>query len=163
METVPPTVVGFTGHQTLSGRTSELIRGAIHHELTHLVPLVGLTSLAAGSDQIFAQCVLDVGGELSVIVPSKGYEETFGSPEDLANYLRLLSVTASTIELSHDAPSEAAFWDAGKQVVEGADVLLAVWDGDQAAGLGGTADVVKYATELGRRVIVIWPPGASRQ
>lgn len=157
-----PTVVGFTGHQSLSDRTSELVRGALQGELAQLVPLVGLTSLAAGSDQIFAQCVLDLGGELSVILPSKWYEETFGSPDDLANYYRLLSVAVSTIELNHSRPSEAAYWDAGKHVVEQADVLVAVWDGRPAAGLGGTADVVKYATELGRKVIVVWPMGASR-
>jgi hypothetical protein len=163
VETVSPTVVGFTGHQTLSDRTSELVRSALQHELAQLAPLRGLTSLAAGSDQIFAQCVLDLGGELSVIVPSKRYEQTFASPEDLANYHRLLSVAASTIELNHGDPSEAAYWDAGKQILEQADVVLAVWDGHPAAGLGGTADVVKYATELVRNVIVVWPTGASRQ
>jgi hypothetical protein len=162
-EMVARTVVGFSGHQALSDLTSELIRGALQHELAQLVPLVGLTSLAAGADQIFAQCVLDLGGELSVIVPSKRYEETFASPDDLANYRRLLSVAASTVELNHSAPSEAAYWDAGRHVVEQAKVLVAVWDGLPAAGLGGTADVVKYATELGREVIVVWPTGAARQ
>lgn len=36
---------------------------------------------------------------------------------------------------------------------------MAVWDGDAAAGLGGTADVVDYAHACGREAVVIWPPG----
>jgi hypothetical protein len=36
-----------------------------------------------------------------------------------------------------------------------AEVLIAVWDGLPARGLGGTADVVAYAKQCGRPVEVI--------
>lgn len=45
--------------------------------------------------------------------------------------------------------------------MDASDVLLAVWDAQQAAGLGGTADVVDHARGPGRRVTVIWPAGSS--
>lgn len=131
-------------------------------ELRQLVPLIGVTSLAAGSDQIFADCVLELGGKLRVVIPCKDYEGSFTSPDDLANYHRLLRVAAPVIILRHARPTEAAYWDAGKRVVNQADVVLAVWDGQPAAGLGGTGDVVRYATEQRRVVIVVWPPAASR-
>ena len=53
-------------------------------------------------------------------------------------------------------------WAAGKAIAERSDLVLAVWDGRPAGGLGGTADVVKYARERGTTVAVIWPDGCAR-
>jgi hypothetical protein len=39
--------------------------------------------------------------------------------------------------------------EGGKVVVDRAEVLIAVWDGLPARGLGGTADVVAYAGSAG--------------
>jgi hypothetical protein len=47
-------------------------------------------------------------------------------------------------------------------VVEASELLVAVWDGEPARGLGGTADVVAYAREGAIPVEVIWPEGATR-
>ncbi len=157
-----PIVVGFTGHQNLSAPTRALVRASLQAELRQLAPLTGVTSLAGGSDQIFAECVLELGGELRVVIPCRDYEGSFTSPDDLANYHRLLRDAALTTTLRHARPTEAAYWDAGKQVVDQADVVLAVWDGQPAAGLGGTGDVVRYATEHRRQVIVVWPTAAVR-
>ena len=41
------------------------------------------------------------------------------------------------------------------ETVNGADVLIAVWDGQPARGKGGTADVVDYAKSLGKPLVVI--------
>jgi hypothetical protein len=66
------------------------------------------------------------------------------------------------VELSFDEPTEEAFWSAGRYVVDHADQVLAVWDGQQAGGLGGTADVVAYARAKRKPVTRIWPAGAER-
>ncbi len=47
-------------------------------------------------------------------------------------------------------------------MIDTADELYAVWDGEPARGYGGTADVVAYARERGKPVSVIWPDGAYR-
>jgi hypothetical protein len=49
----------------------------------------------------------------------------------------------------------------GRAVVDRSDVLMAVWDGQPARGLAGTADVGAYARERGVPVEVIWPEGAT--
>src|SRR5258708_32929211 len=46
-----------------------------------------------------------------------------------------------------------AYLAAGKLIVELRDVLVAVWDGQQAAGKGGTAAIVALALAAGRPVI----------
>lgn len=40
------------------------------------------------------------------------------------------------------------YYDAGIQVMECADVLIAVWDGNAARGLGGTAEMVEQAGKM---------------
>ncbi len=153
--------IGFTGHQNLPVGYIAKITGAIRQELEKEADLIGLSSLADGADQIFAQTVLAVGGSLEVVIPSAGYETTF-SKTVLPVYQRLLTKSARVRELAFDKPSEEAFFAAGKHIVENSDRMIAVWDGEKAGGLGGTADVVQYAQSRGVGVTIIWPEGATR-
>lgn len=155
------TKIGFTGHQGLSVEVSELVRKALSSELSgHAVH--GFCSLAEGSDQIFAQLVLELNGTLTAVIPSRGYESTFNSDDALARFEKLLLASEDVIRLEFTKPTEEAFWAAGQRVVEESDRVIAVWDGKPAGGLGGTADVVAYAEELGKPVSIVWPKNAKR-
>ncbi|MCM3884384.1 hypothetical protein [Frankia sp. R82] len=157
------TAVGFSGHQNLPLEGVAQITQEIAAYLGAVArPLVGLSSLAAGADQLFARTVLAAGGGLVAIVPCRDYLTTFSTPSDLASYHELLGLAERTRELDFPAPTEEAFFAAGRAVAEEADQLLAVWDGLPARGLGGTADVVAYADSLGKPVTVIWPAGLRR-
>jgi hypothetical protein len=125
-------------------------------------PLVGVTSLAAGADQVFAEEVLASGGSLYVVVPSRRYERSFDSPRALAAFERFLAAAKEIEHLDFHEPSETAYLAAGKRVVDLSDFLVAVWDGQPAKGLGGTADIVDYAQRCGKDVRVIWPTGVQR-
>jgi hypothetical protein len=156
------TVIGCTGHQTLSPTTVAGVAAAITAELARLQgPLTGVCSLAAGADQIFAEAILAAGGELRAVLPSQGYTTTF-TDENRVRYAALLAAAGTVTTLPYQEPSEQAYLAAGHTVVNCSDVLLAVWDGAPAAGTGGTADVVEYARARGLTVLVIWPTGASR-
>jgi hypothetical protein len=111
---------------------------------------------------MFAELVLDAGGRLLVVVPSDQYDSTF-APADLSNYKRLLAAASEVERLKFSTPTEEAFFGAGRRVVDLCDRLLAVWDGQPARGLGGTADVVGYAQSVGKVVAVIWPAGIVRR
>jgi hypothetical protein len=155
--------VGFSGHQSLSAPTRSLVRNDLSRFLATMGRVMAMTSLAAGSDQIFAECALAAGGDLAVIVPCDGYEATFENGDDLVRYRALLNSAAEVVRLPFPAPGEEAYWAAGRHVVDAADILIAVWDGLPAGGLGGTADVVRYAESAGKEVLRIWPAGASRK
>lgn len=156
------TVVGATGHQHVPPEATAHVTSGIQEVLhTHRAGLVGVCSLAAGADQLFARAVLDAGGALHVVVPCEKYEETLQGT-DLAAFHALLRRAEEVETLPHPKPAEEAFNDAGRRVVELCDVLIAVWDGEPARGLGGTADVVEYARSAGCQVVVIWPPGIKR-
>lgn len=155
--------VGLTGHQRMSAATQIAVTQRISEELTRFSPCTGICSLAAGADQLFADAVLQTSNQLAVVVPSDQYETTFEQVDDLEHYRSLLGQAVSVVQLDHDRPTEEAFFEAGKEVVRQSDLLLAVWDSQPAAGVGGTADVVSFAREQGKQVVVIWPSGASRE
>jgi hypothetical protein len=152
-------VLGVSGHQGIPASAKSAIVDALRERVRAERSPVGVCSLAAGADQLFAREVLDNGGELHVIIPCIGYETTFEDTCDRGEYERLLARADQTVELAYSRPSEAAFFAAGRRVVEECEQLLAVWDGLPAKGAGGTADVVAYARERGRSVLVIWPAG----
>lgn len=154
--------LGVTGHQVLPATATEHVRDAIKALLSEAGEnLVGVSSLAAGSDQLFAHLVLAAGGQLHAVLPSQHYEETF-SGNDREEFERLFALTDAHEVLPFDAPSEQAFYAAGRRVVDLCARLVAVWDGQPSRGLGGTADVVAYAQRRARDVQVIWPAGVVR-
>jgi hypothetical protein len=120
------------------------------------------TSLAAGADQLVARAVLHEGGSIHAIVPSANYEATLDG-DDLIAYNELLGEADQVTQLDFREPSEEAYWAAGKEIVDRSDLLIAIWDGKPARGLGGTGDVVNYARSRGKSVHVIWPSGAVRE
>lgn len=156
-------VVGVTGHQNLTAKSIPHVRRAVRDVLASRSPVVGLTALAEGADQVFAEVVLALGGTVVAVVPAHGYIDTFASREAQDRYLRLLAEAQEVIELPYERPTEEAFFAAGREVVDRSNLLLAVWDGQSAGGLGGTADIVAYARERGLPTIVIWPDSARRK
>lgn len=146
----------------MSVTTQKAVADSLRLKLQRSSPCTGICSLAAGADQLFADAVLDTGNKLAVIVPSADYETTFEEASDLHHYRVLLAQAATVVQLDYAKPTEEAFFAAGKEVARQCDLLLAVWDGQPAAGVGGTADVVSFAREHGKQVVVMWPPGASR-
>lgn len=154
--------VGVTGHQRLPGAAAEFVAYRLSQLLSEPRNTQVVCSLAAGTDQLVAEWVVAKGGSLHVIVPCIGYETTFERIEDRDRYETLLHLADRVDILAHDQPSERAYWDAGKNVVNHADWVFAVWDGAPARGLGGTADVVKYCRDQGKRCQVVWPAGVRR-
>jgi hypothetical protein len=160
-----PTVtsLGVTGHQCIPPGAWDFVVKGVQDILREAEPPIhAVTSLAAGADQLVAGELLRAGAHLHVVVPSREYERTFTSSADLAAFRALLDAAQAVTRLDYAEPSEAAFLSAGKSVVDRCERLIAVWDGKPAGGVGGTADVVRYAQDIGRTVSVVWPLGVAR-
>lgn len=153
--------IGLTGHQEMPASAYAYAERGLRRLLAEHPEPLGLCSLAAGADQLFARLVLEAGGALHAVIPSHGYERTFGS-EELATYRALCSAAAETTVLDFGEPCELAYHTASRFIVEHCDLLAAVWDGEPARGLGGSGDVVRYARAVGRPVTVLWPEGMRR-
>ncbi|MFG1861573.1 hypothetical protein [Microbispora bryophytorum] len=156
------TTIAFTGHRGLPRDTSDRVRRALRAVLAGRDrPLVGLSCLAEGADQLFAREVLRAGGDLDVVVPAAGYRESL-TRAARAGYDDLVSLARHVHRMPFERPEPVAFMAASVFMLERADELFAVWDGLPARGFGGTADVVSHARRREMRVLVLWPPGSRR-
>jgi hypothetical protein len=152
--------VGITGHQELDEPEAwPWVAMMLRAELAKVAPpLIGVTSLAVGSDQLLARLVVERGGTIHAVLPFADIERSF-SPEHVPAYRELTKL--ATIEvLDTPGTDEDAYLAAGRRVVDLSDVMLAVWDGHPAKGRGGTADVVAYS--IRRRVPLIHIDPVSR-
>ena len=155
--------VGVTGHQDVPAQAESFARVHINDALDAIdEPIKGVSSLAAGADQMFASIVIERGYPLHAVLPCHNYFSSFSKPNDLLLFNNLLSQATEKEILQYKVPSEEAFLNAGRRLVDISDIILAVWDGQSAKGKGGTADVVKYAIDHGKQVIRIWPKGVER-
>ncbi len=147
--------IGITGHQARDGIKWNWVRAKTLQFLSGKVGLIGYSSLAEGSDQVFAECVLEMRGSIFAVIPIDNYESFFHG-EALRRYTDLLG-KSDIIELNSEKEQKQAFLEAGKWIVRSVDAMVAVWDGEPAEGKGGTAEIVSYAKSLGVSVHHIDP------
>ena len=129
--------------------------------------LSATSSLAEGSDRIFAEEALALGYALCCPMPfrQKEFEKDFLPPaaleqESLIHFRALLERARSgpgitLLELDGvRAQAEDAYAAANHVLLDQSDLLIGVWDGGYAAGRGGTVDAIRDA--ITRRLPVIW-------
>ena len=156
--------IGVTGHMDLTDDTVPLVARAIRDALTPHADgnLTGVSCLARGTDSIFAQVIIDLGGKLEVVLPSTNYRDTKVKPDHAPLFDRLLTLATTVRAMPFDTAGRDAYAAANEAVLDSIDQLVAVWDGQPSTGQGGTADAVAEARHRALAVTVIWPNGASR-
>lgn len=148
--------IGVTGHQAREGIDWTWVQRSLRAELAKLPHLAeAYSSLAAGTDQVFAETALSLHIPVVAVIPLNDYEKYFEG-ENLAKYRQLLG-RCKRVSLDWKGDEERAFFEAGKFIVKGCDVLMAVWDGEAAEGLGGTGDVVGFARKSGKGIVHLNP------
>jgi hypothetical protein len=126
--------------------------------------LTGISCIAKGADSLFAEVVLELGGRLIAVIPSQDYRQNKVKSDHAPTFDRLREATAEVVVLDHESANRAAYEDANRTLLQRAERLVAVWDGQPPSGKGGgTADTVLEAREAGLSVEVVWPEGAARR
>lgn len=160
--------IGVTGHRILAerdkidrgvdealGRVEQLFPGEI---------LMVVSALAEGADRIVAWRVLARPGACLVVplpLDESDYIRDFASEESRSEFSILLE-RASRIERMPPAPArDQAYEAAGEYVLNNSDVLLTIWDGQPAQGLGGTADIVSRARK--QKLRIAWVHAGNRE
>ena len=162
------TTIAVTGHLDLTAGTVPLVRAALGELLARYAGsggrLVGVSCIAKGADTLFAEAVLAVGGRLVVVVPSRDYRQNVVEAEHAGSYDRLVEAAEEVLVLPYELADRRAYEAANAVLVERADRLVAVWNGEPPTGKGGgTADAVLAARAAGIPVDVVWPDGAARR
>lgn len=158
--------IGVTGHRMLAevDRIAAGVDEAVGL-LEHAAPgeWTVITALAEGADRLVAERLLRRRGtRLVVILPmaAEEYERDFADARSRAAFRRLLARGDEVVVLRPRPSREAAYVAAGLAVLERCDILIAVWDGQDELGPGGTAAVVAEARR--RAKPVVWVHAGNR-
>lgn len=161
------TTIAVTGHMDLTEHSVTLIRTALNDLLGQYAgngDLVGVSCIAEGADSLFAEAVLAAGGHLTVVIPSRDYRRNLVTPQHAALFDRLVQAAEEVLVLPHETANRLAYEAANTVLIERANRLVAIWNGEPPTGRGGgTADTVLEAREAGIPVDVVWPDGAARK
>jgi hypothetical protein len=158
--------IGVTGHRELDdpdalrAAVRKALRGLI--ELLPVAPNAGLTpvvvsALAEGADRLVAEEILaDPDARLEVPLPLSpaDYEEDFKTEASKEEFRRLLARASAILPPPMTRSRNEAYEQAGWYVVDRCDALIALWDGEDPRGQGGTAEIVAYAQDNG--VPIAW-------
>ncbi|MBN8831407.1 MAG: hypothetical protein J0G94_12485 [Sphingomonadales bacterium] len=134
----------------------EAVRGAYPELFEGRPTALSLASaLAEGTDQIAAEAALRHGFELHAILPfSRARYTADFEGAALAGFEALLARAHSVYELpTPDEAGPRAYMLAGEATLAHCDVLIAAWNGKEAQGRGGTAEVVDIAVRRGIPII----------
>lgn len=152
------TTVGFTGHRKLDD--PQLVANAIRSVFDELSATHGLlaavSSTASGADTLFVEEVARRKLPYFLIFPF--HEERFRQDFSQADWDRVAAHFGAALSIDEvrdvDSPQEG-YLECGVLTADRSDVLLAVWNGEAAAGKGGTGDIVEYARALDMPLIRI--------
>lgn len=167
-----PLIVGVTGHRDLRAADIPALEQNVREVFARIredylegdadTPLVVMSSLAEGADQLVAGVALESGAALvaPLPMPADEYRRDFdGEAEDGAAraFDRLLAsavaapvmpmVDGASLDVIRTDPRLRAlqYREAGLFIVQHCHILLALWDGqEQGAKTGGTAEIVSF-------------------
>jgi predicted RecB family endonuclease len=169
-----PYVIAVTGHRDLRPQDVGALREAVRKILVGIRsrvagrPLLLLSGLAEGADQLAAEVALELGVPLGAVLPMPLDIYRVQMPEAAQKKLdELLALAKMRVELplegrtpehlrtSNDALA-ACYEALALFLVRHGQALIALWDGKHSDKPGGTCRVVQYArfgaTESGEKV-----------
>jgi hypothetical protein len=154
-------VIGFTGHRHLKNPTAvgEIIRSELERLRSESDgKIAGYSSVAIGADTLFAEACLASDVPWRAILPFALADFRDDFTDDEWSHATNLLGHAVSVEISESQEDRtAAYLSCGLRTVDGADLILAVWDGNPARGIGGTAEIVEYARTKNKPLILIHP------
>jgi hypothetical protein len=148
--------VGFTGHRKVPYETKsrQVIRDFLARQKeSHHGILYGVSSAAAGGDQLFAESCLELDIPLRILLPRPAPQ--FRADFDDASWQRTVRIMENAISVEVTGGQEAQneqYYDCGIQTVAESQLLVALWDGQPSRGAGGTQEMVSYARKTGHPI-----------
>jgi hypothetical protein len=145
--------IGVAGHRWLAEDATAFVAAAFRTILARAVEtgdVTAVSALADGADSLFAEAALDLGIPLETVRPFDDYATDFPTAAVRARYERLRAAARREARLPFARRSVAAYVAGMRRVVDGSDLLVAVWDGEPAPGPGGTIDAIEWAVRRRR-------------
>jgi hypothetical protein len=145
---------------TVTSAANKMVEKRNGELIDRKLELVVVSALAEGADRIVADAGLAAGYLLEAVLPfaRDEYVRDFESEASRKEFAALLERAASVFELDGTRPdANRAYEAAGLITLANCDLLVAIWDRNDAAGVGGTALVVNRAINEGIPVVLVDP------
>ena len=155
----PALQIGFSGHMKLadeSGCRDMILK--VLSEWNSKLPggISGLSSLAAGGDLLFAEACFELGIPLRVLLPmppaqfSEDFEAaTWKRAENALERAVSFEVVGGGLSRPH------CYYECGLETILQSGLLIVLWNGLPAQGIGGTGEMAECCKNLGTPVIWI--------
>lgn len=139
-----------TGYK-LPNPTYNFICQQIEKILLELKPEKGISGMALGSDQYFANICLKLNIPLIAAIPFKGQELAW-TVSSQKIYYQLLKKASQQIIVCEGSYSSEKMQIRNEYLVDHCDILMAVFNGEKS---GGTYKCIKYAESIHKKIIYI--------
>jgi len=158
-----PYVIAVTGHRDLRPQDLAALREEVRKVLVGIrarvgsTPLLLLSGLAEGADQLVAEIALELGVPLGAVLPMPLDIYRVQMPEAAQKKLdELLALAQLRVELPHEGCTPEQLRTSNDALAEcyealalflvrHGQALIALWDGKHSDKPGGTCRVVQYA------------------
>lgn len=123
-----------------------------------------VSALAEGADCLFVEeAMKQLRASLIVVLPlpADDYLREFRDASDKKSFGILLSKTANIVSITTQSSRDKSYLEAGRYIVNHCDILIIIWDGRKAQGVGGTGDIVKIARR--KSLPMAWIRAGNRQ
>ena len=155
----PALQIGFSGHRKLSNepRCRDLILKVLTEWKAKLPGgISGLSSLAAGGDLLFAETCFELGIPLRVLLPMppaqfrEDFEAaTWKRAENALERAVSFEITGGVLDRPH------CYYECGLETILQSGLLVVLWNGLPAQGIGGTGEIAQCCKNLGTPVVWI--------
>lgn len=148
--------IGVTGHRFLV--EVDKITAGIDQALDHIEKSFGdqpfqvISALAEGADRLVVRRVLARGNAALVVplpLPKEEYLKDFRTQGSQEEFLELLDQAEEVLTLLPAPTREESYASAGYYLLDHCQVLIAIWDGQNAQGVGGTGKIAAKARQIG--------------
>lgn len=113
-------------------------------------PDVVISGVALGWDQALAVAAIRRKIETHAYVPCEGHSNIW--PEESRRYYEKILRKCAVVRIAPVAYSAKAMMDRNKDMVDAADLVLAIWDGSS----GGTGNCVRYGEKQHKELVNLW-------
>lgn len=145
-------IIGITGHRPhkfdndyeLTSPWMQNIKNKLRALIAHYKPKSGMSGLALGIDQLYAEVIIEANIELICAIPCRGQENAWPkSSRD--KYNKILSYPKSVHYYLADKYTPTCMQERNIWMCDRIDLLIDVWDGSP----GGTRNCIEYADKIG--------------
>lgn len=149
-----PLIFGITGHRDVALEDVEFVKDSVRGLLRDYrlrfprSPIIFVSALAEGVDQIAAQAAMEVDGvRLAAVLPMprEEYVKDFNAPEVRISFEQLLSKASwQHVTGFNLSDRDKLYQNCGRSIASLTHVLIAAWNRVDNGKVGGTADTVKF-------------------